>query len=531
MLNIKKNNYWDLIRLSAVRVVVLGSLAFFACITDTQAVNIGKWKRFDVSYHNSSWSGNPYDLNFTGTFTHATSGRTLTQFGFYAGDNTWKLYFMPDELGNWTFTTSSSDPDLNNKSGSFTCVSSGLPGKLIAQGKRWKNSDGKFVSPIMLPSGPYIRGNSLGITSAFVNWAKNTAGAQIIGTTLLNFKGDKNYTHSQEDRMYLDSAEGVEFYQPSWDRSNLFYDYLRDSEMGHYILIFSDDGSNPNKHGITANSAAELRLFKYLVARFAPYPMVIWDSGIDIGETRDNSWINNFVAWFHDNDPWKHPIASRTGGGSGGIHPAEADYYSDGFKDTAFYNNFINAWNKRSVPTAYTDRWRENGSRGGPPDDLRKSVWESAVAGGQALYITANEDFGYLEDTYATDLEVAPQLGYRTKFIDTQINNFGQLNPANELILSGSNVRLAANPGEEYLVYLGSGGSTKIDLSGAPSVSFEIVWLNPKTGIVQTSSNVNGGGSTTFTSPFSQEAVLLLRSDNDGLSVPEAPSGLTATPN
>ena len=58
---------------------------------------IGQWERFDISLPNATWAGNPFDLELTGQFIHADTGRTLTQFGFYAGSDTWKPHETEDE--------------------------------------------------------------------------------------------------------------------------------------------------------------------------------------------------------------------------------------------------------------------------------------------------------------------------------------------------------------------------------------------------------------------------------------------------
>ena len=60
------------------------TLLFSHLAASAFAVDVGKWKRFEVSYLNSNWSGNPFDLNFRGTFTHIASGRQVTPLGFYA---------------------------------------------------------------------------------------------------------------------------------------------------------------------------------------------------------------------------------------------------------------------------------------------------------------------------------------------------------------------------------------------------------------------------------------------------------------
>jgi hypothetical protein len=76
---------------------------------------VPKWKRYEVTLSNPAWNGNPFDVELVGEFRNEASGRVLKQFGFYAGNNTWKIYFMPDELGEWSHETHSPDSDLDGK--------------------------------------------------------------------------------------------------------------------------------------------------------------------------------------------------------------------------------------------------------------------------------------------------------------------------------------------------------------------------------------------------------------------------------
>ncbi len=65
--------------------------------------------------------GNPFmDAALSAEFTHA--GRTLQAVGFYDGDGVYRVRFMPDEIGFWTFKTHSTARSLRGIEGSFTCT-------------------------------------------------------------------------------------------------------------------------------------------------------------------------------------------------------------------------------------------------------------------------------------------------------------------------------------------------------------------------------------------------------------------------
>ncbi len=470
------------------------------------AAEVGRWQRYEVAFNNPSWSGNPFDLELVGIFTHVGTGRTVTQLGFYAGNNVWKIYFMPDELGAWSYVTASPDPELDGKSGSFDCVASDLPGKLVGDGNRWgMSSSGDYVSPIMIPTKEWFKGTSTadGIDD-FMDWADHTVGAMLIGTTLVYFGGP------QPGVPYINGQEGETFNIPMWDRLNSHYDYLRDHGMGLYIMFYADDEDAPSKNGIGPNSAEEMRLFRYAIARFSAYPIVIWDTGIDIGETRSNSWIDWFAGWFRINDPWDHPVSSRTGGGSGGKFPAGATYYSDGFSTLPSNSAAINAWESRSVPTAYTDRWREDYTRGNfDRDGIRRAVWEVGLVGGPAIYVGGNENSGYLGLTYGSDFKAAPDVGCREYFFRKKIDNFGKLMPTPNLVTTGGNTVLVADPGKEYVAYNFSGGNIGINLSGVNG-TVDVEWFNPRTGDLVKGSSIQGGGNKVFSPPFAGDVVLHL---------------------
>jgi carbon monoxide dehydrogenase subunit G len=74
--------------------------------------------------------------------------------------------------------------------------------------------------------------------------------------------------------------------------------------------------------------------------------------------------------------------------------------------------------------------------------------------------------------------------------------------------LSSSGYALA-NPGQEYLIYIPSGGSVNVNLSGN-SNTFTVEWLNTGSGAVTSGGTVSGGGTVALGAPFGGPAVLYL---------------------
>lgn len=81
--------------------------------------SVEKWGRFEYSC-TASVKGNPFDVKFSAVFTNGSEKQEVR--GFYDGDGVFKVRFMPQTEGRWTFVTRSSVSALKGKKGSFDCV-------------------------------------------------------------------------------------------------------------------------------------------------------------------------------------------------------------------------------------------------------------------------------------------------------------------------------------------------------------------------------------------------------------------------
>jgi len=97
-------------------------------------------------------------------------------------------------------------------------------------------------------------------------------------------------------------------------------------------------------------------------------------------------------------------------------------------------------------------------------------------------------------------------LGYTVRY--AQRMNLVAMTPQPNLC-STSQCLAHAAPGGEYLVYAPTGGTFTVDLRGTPGV-VRVEWFDPSTGVATPAAGVTGGGTVTFTPPFSGDAVLYL---------------------
>jgi hypothetical protein len=114
----------DLIRLGAASVAASLQPSLLSAAAPGKASVAGKsveqWGMFEVSLSGPS-GGNPFkDVTLTALFT--TEHRSVKVTGFYDGDGTYRVRFMPDAAGRWTYTTQSSAQELAGHTGEFVCT-------------------------------------------------------------------------------------------------------------------------------------------------------------------------------------------------------------------------------------------------------------------------------------------------------------------------------------------------------------------------------------------------------------------------
>ena len=95
---------------------------FTSCGIDFKPLlKVEKWDVYEANFEGPD-EGNPFkDVILTAKFTHDSFEKEIK--GFYDGDGNYKIRFMPDAVGTWSYVTSSNVSSLNGKSGRFECIS------------------------------------------------------------------------------------------------------------------------------------------------------------------------------------------------------------------------------------------------------------------------------------------------------------------------------------------------------------------------------------------------------------------------
>ncbi|MFD8864461.1 DUF5060 domain-containing protein [Streptomyces sp. NPDC059590] len=116
------------------------------------ARRVERWDVYELRLTGPS-AGNPYrDVVFGADFRHRH--RVVPVDGFYDGCHDgrglYRVRFMPDRPGPWTYTTRSDAPELDGHGGEFTCVAA-VPGNhgpvRVAGPRRFRYADGTPYEP------------------------------------------------------------------------------------------------------------------------------------------------------------------------------------------------------------------------------------------------------------------------------------------------------------------------------------------------------------------------------------------------
>ena len=128
---------------------LIGVLIFYLGCSDflCAQMRVKIWDKFETqltsakSYTNPIYQVNKFDFVFT-----SPTGRERKVYGFWDGGNEWKVRFMPDELGKWSWKSICSDEEnegLHNKEGPFECIPNDSNLTLFKHGAI-KHPEGKY---------------------------------------------------------------------------------------------------------------------------------------------------------------------------------------------------------------------------------------------------------------------------------------------------------------------------------------------------------------------------------------------------
>lgn len=407
---------------------------------------------------NTSYSGNPYDLAASVTFTHTSSGERRTTGMFYIGDDTWAFRFTGTRPGEWRYTTSSGDDDLDGHSGrALIGWRDGLNGFVETEGDKWVHgATGRAFVPqfVMAPSIERI-------DDAWIDWA--------IQTFMIEH-GFSGFHVSIQCRWFDLNAEScAEVDTPNPDRrtlERLERLITRTYAAGGVVHIWkwgdSDRGQNPSRWGL--NGTVDRRVQRYVAARLGPIPGWTMGYGFDLWEWVSGAQLTTWHTYMHGQLGWDHPLGARASTNQLNQLSEVMDYasYEQHKPSLNLYRQTIAARPDRPAFSEDRFRIRDGGlAKDYTLDETRRGLWHSLMAGGVAniwgnLAGGRDSDFGSLP--YPNVAQIKTYAIFAHSYFRKDL-----------VPCSGSSSAcLSASDGSRYLFYREDATALTLNLSGAP---------------------------------------------------------------
>ena len=312
---------------------IISALALLlVCALSYSQDTVEKWGRFEFSCR-AAVKSNPFDVKFTATFTNGSETKTVR--GFYDGNDTFVVRFMPGSEGTWNYVTASNVPALNRKKGSFVCTPAleGNHGPVEIDGLHFKYADGTRYYPVGTTSYDWMHvpGDYPSKTIASLKASGFNKIRSLFFLHNLNIEYPEVYP-------FLKNADG------SWDYEHFnpeYFRYVEDRILAlqgigvemDLILFHPYDGGRWGFDRMPME--VNMRYLDYITARFAAFRNIWWSMVNEYGGVRTvpyEGWID-MAQRVDDGDPYGHPLSIH------GYTAQYHDYFNPVFTHTSIQDH------------------------------------------------------------------------------------------------------------------------------------------------------------------------------------------------
>lgn len=499
---------------------LLGLSEYFALGEQPKTRTVQRWGVFELSVANPRTYANPFsDVTLEAILT-PPSGQKVKTLGFYDGENTWRVRFMPDEVGQWRYEARFSDGSPG-VTGAFKCVKGKIHGPLRVRKENplwFEHADGTTF---------YLRAFHLW-------WIDVLDEATLIKT--LDFLKAQGFNAivgphlAPPNRLPWErKADGkVDFSRFNltlWRNLDRALKLL--GERGMVLIPFSIFGGTNGMPKIPTWEGQDLFL-RYWVARWGGFwnatfqPTSEWEEGFSEEE------ILRIGRRLRELDGGQHLISVHALRASSEALQ-KADWFSyhtvqDKLSDWNFMKYTWLVELHRQVPKpilAHECLWEGNfyqREAGLDVDNLRKAAWVIALSGGQINYADEvvpprrwqrREDEGKTFSELGMAMKPQGQFYQQLKILGDFMQSlpFFRMKPQPQVSSTGI---CLTEVGQEYVVYTPKGETVILDLTAAQGPLIAR-WFNPCDGRFGAALKVAGGGKQEFTPPDGNDWVLVVR--------------------
>lgn len=300
------------------------------------------WRAVEITLTSTTTYADPYrDVDVSATFT-GPNGQSMEMPGFWDGGNTWRIRFAPPTAGRWEFTTTSTDAANTGLDGHHGTIlterySGDLP--VYRHGFLQPSSNARYMT--------YADG-----TPFF--WLGDNEQANLTGQTRLDSSNDPRYSSQFKGIVDTRVKQGFNLIWneafannginsneggPAWTDNTFqtlnpgFWDNI-DQRIGYIadkgVVDALTMGVGSSLTEATKDQLPEYqRLARYMVARYAAYPMVwLTAQEFDSPGTCAQCW-EQVAKVFAETDPYRQPTTLHNFPvyAGGGVEPRDQSWY------------------------------------------------------------------------------------------------------------------------------------------------------------------------------------------------------------
>ena len=514
-------------------------------------MNVRRWDTHEIVLSASRTYANPFrDVALTARFTHADSGTSIGVNGFYDGGSTWRIRFMPTELGTWSYVTESADLSLDQKSGQVQCTEPTQPhlhGPLRPEGCHFRHADG--TRRLLLSTRFSCHFASPSVWARVIDHLK----AHRVNRILFVMGG----VHGTVKELYGEGPDFSHYNVEKFQAIDAFIDALRRADIlaSPYFYYFNDK----SQRGLTPEQ--DKAYIRYGMARFGAYCNVMPVLSNEVEQKctdrrsqydlASHTWANEMGAYLRElavfgvpvavhnpmetdeavepgfytllRDwpfPWAHLMLRQAQVGSLGAAPELSDDLPEqknpvyDVRAYARHNQLLIDLRRFGVPVINEEPGYEMGGLNWDSKGLNPRPWNTQTS--ETLiptFWTAVTAGAYCMWGHAATYEMGDPFAGMTKSATPQYLkilhdfvtalSYWEMEPANdavspdEMTVDGEAYRTnfcLAKPGEIYLIFSLNGGAFTVSL--APGGTYEATQMDPRTGSTTCLGSVSGGKRT-----------------------------------
>jgi len=445
-------------------------------------VSVGQWARFEASVKNTKNYLNPYgDVTLNVTY-ESPDGSRIKFWGFYDGRRTWKIRFMPEEIGTWKYNAVFSDGS-GGISGTFECVPSDIPGLISVDeaNPMWFGYKG----------GKHVLIRSFHVGDRF--FAENWPSAK--RKVFLDWVQTQGYNMLSVASHYLNrdaEGRGRGWMTPDlWPQNAMEYQKLEvimNDLAARRIMVYPFAGFFGQSSDFPTNHLQQEQYIKYTLARLGPYWNILFNVAGPEPKLKPDEFqnamttadINRLGRKIKELDVFGHLISIHNPGGDDPFK--NEDWLSfvtlQGWKDTnlSHINNGL-LKNHHDYKPLYAQEvfWPGNKyNKIHSKVDIRKKAYVIMMSAAAINYadMDGNSSSGF---SGSMDLSHKRQVNHNIvrkvwDFFETI--SFYRMSPNQQIVDNGF---CLAEQGRQYLVYLPDGGVVNVAVKAG---LYKVIWIN-----------------------------------------------------